>query len=175
MTIPEAVQLVLQAGVMGTGGEVFVLDMGEQIRIADLARDLIRLSGFDEGKDVDIVYTGLRPGEKMEEELMLASESFEKTTHEKIRAFRWNGWDHTQSDGESERTAFHEALGKLLECARTGDERCIQDLLRIVVPEFDRSGSRSESPVQQGEQKMGTPHLEPGFPLVYRSLKQEHL
>jgi FlaA1/EpsC-like NDP-sugar epimerase len=84
MTIPEAVQLVLQASVMGQGGEVFVLDMGEQIRVADLARNMIVLSGLVPGKDIEIVYTGLRPGEKLYEELFEASEQVEKTPHAKI-------------------------------------------------------------------------------------------
>ncbi|MBD0315811.1 MAG: polysaccharide biosynthesis protein [Nitrospiraceae bacterium] len=84
MTIPEAVQLVLQASVMGQGGEVFVLDMGEQIKIADLARNMIVLSGLVPGKDVQIVYTGLRPGEKLYEELFEGSERVEPTAHGKI-------------------------------------------------------------------------------------------
>lgn len=84
MTIPEAVQLVLQAGVLGKGGEVFTLDMGEQIRIVDLARDMIELCGLEVGRDIDIVYTGLRPGEKLYEELFTPDETFERTTHEKI-------------------------------------------------------------------------------------------
>lgn len=84
MTIPEAVQLVLQASVMGQGGEVFVLDMGEQIKIADLARNMIVLSGLVPGKDVEIVYTGLRPGEKLFEELFEESERVESTPHAKI-------------------------------------------------------------------------------------------
>lgn len=84
MTIPEAVQLVLQASVMGQGGEVFVLDMGEQIRIADLARNMIVLSGLVPGKDIEIVYTGLRPGEKLYEELFEGSEEAAATAHAKI-------------------------------------------------------------------------------------------
>jgi FlaA1/EpsC-like NDP-sugar epimerase len=84
MTIPEAVQLVLQATVMGRGGEVFVLDMGEQIKVADLARNMIVLAGLVPGKDVDIVFTGLRPGEKLYEELFEDSERVEPTTHPKI-------------------------------------------------------------------------------------------
>ncbi len=84
MTIPEAVQLVLQASVMGRGGEVFVLDMGEQIKVADLARNMIVLAGFVPGRDIAIVFTGLRPGEKLYEELFEDSEQVEPTTHPKI-------------------------------------------------------------------------------------------
>ncbi len=84
MTIPEAVQLVLQASVMGRGGEVFVLDMGEQIKVADLARNMIVLAGFVPGRDIATVFTGLRPGEKLYEELFEDSEQVEPTTHPKI-------------------------------------------------------------------------------------------
>jgi FlaA1/EpsC-like NDP-sugar epimerase len=84
MTIPEAVQLVLQAGVMGQGGEIFVLDMGEPVKILDLARTLIELSGLQPGRDIDIAFTGIRPGEKLYEELFLSHESYERTRHEKI-------------------------------------------------------------------------------------------
>jgi FlaA1/EpsC-like NDP-sugar epimerase len=84
MTIPEAVQLVLQASAMGRGGEVFVLDMGVQIKVADLARNMIVLAGLVPGKDIDIVYTGLRPGEKMYEELFEEQEQVEPTAHAKI-------------------------------------------------------------------------------------------
>ena len=85
MTIPEAVQLVLQASVMGQGGDVFVLDMGEQIRVADLARNMILLSGRIPDQDIKIVYTGLRPGEKMYEELFDCDERVEPTAHDKIK------------------------------------------------------------------------------------------
>lgn len=84
MTIPEAVQLVLQAGSLGKGGELFVLDMGEPVKIADLARDLIRLSGLEEGVDVEIKYTGMRPGEKLYEELLFGDEDVGETTHPKV-------------------------------------------------------------------------------------------
>jgi len=87
MTIPEAVQLVLQASTMGRGGEIFVLDMGEPVRIRDLAINLIRLSGLQPETDIHLVYTGLRPGEKLFEELCLATEDTKPTTHEKIRVF----------------------------------------------------------------------------------------
>lgn len=87
MSIPEAVQLVMQAGLMGSGGEIFVLDMGEPVKIADLARDMIRLSGFDEN-DIKIVYTGLRPGEKLYEEVLAADENSLPTPHPKLRIAR---------------------------------------------------------------------------------------
>jgi FlaA1/EpsC-like NDP-sugar epimerase len=84
MTIPEAVQLVLQAGAMGAGDEVFVLDMGEPVRVLDLARDLIRLSGLVEGQDIEIRFTGMRPGEKLYEELFFDEESAVRTEHPKV-------------------------------------------------------------------------------------------
>ncbi|MFH0982433.1 MAG: nucleoside-diphosphate sugar epimerase/dehydratase [Planctomycetota bacterium] len=84
MTIPEAAQLVLQAGVMGRGGEIFVLDMGEPVKIVDLARDMITLSGLRPGVDIDIVFSGIRPGEKLFEELSIQGEDFASTKHPKI-------------------------------------------------------------------------------------------
>jgi FlaA1/EpsC-like NDP-sugar epimerase len=85
MTIPEAVQLVLQASIMGDSSEIFVLDMGKAVRVVDLARNLIRLSGLEPDRDIEIIYTGLRPGEKLVEELMLEGEGLKRTSHEKIR------------------------------------------------------------------------------------------
>ena len=84
MTIPEAVQLVLQAGALGKSGELFVLDMGEPVKIVDLARDLIRLSGLEEGVDVDIVISGIRPGEKLYEEVFFGHEAIQPTSHPKV-------------------------------------------------------------------------------------------
>lgn len=84
MSIPEACQLVMQAGMMGSGGEIFVLDMGEPVRIVDLARDMIRLSGFNED-DIEIIYSGLRPGEKLYEELLADDELTMPTPHDKLR------------------------------------------------------------------------------------------
>jgi FlaA1/EpsC-like NDP-sugar epimerase len=84
MTIPEAVQLVVQAGAMANGGEIFVLDMGEPVKIIDLARDLIRLSGFEPDVDIPIKITGLRPGEKLFEELLMTDDKYTSTKHDKI-------------------------------------------------------------------------------------------
>ena len=124
MTIPEAVQLVLQASVMGQGGEVFVLDMGEQIKIADLARNMIVLSGLVPGKDIAIEYTGLRVGEKLYEELFEESEQVLATSHPKIN--RAVGEPLQVDDCERWLEALHL---KLLECE---DEELLQDLKRIV-------------------------------------------
>jgi FlaA1/EpsC-like NDP-sugar epimerase len=89
LTIPEAAQLVIQAGAMGTGGDVFLLDMGEPVKIVDLAKQMIRLSGFkpidEKGLgDIALQFTGLRPGEKLYEELLIESENVSKTDHERI-------------------------------------------------------------------------------------------
>ena len=113
MSIPEAVQLVMQAGLMGRGGEIFVLDMGEPVRIADLARDMIRLSGFNDS-DIRIVFTGLRPGEKLYEEPLAVDENSLPTPHRKLRIARarsadgawideltqWLAQEHPPTDAE---------------------------------------------------------------------------
>ena len=94
MTIPEAVELVIQAGVLAKGGEIFVLDMGEPVKILDLAKTLITLSGLEPGKDIEIVFTGIRPGEKLYEELLTAEEGINATTHKRIFVarprFKWS-------------------------------------------------------------------------------------
>lgn len=127
MTIPEAVQLVLQASVMGAGGEVFVLDMGEQIRIADLARNMIVLSGLVPGKDIEIVYTGLRPGEKLYEELFEGTEEVEGTAHAKI----------TRAVGAPLPASDLDQWAKDLQArlVENDDDALIQDLKRLV-PSF---------------------------------------
>ena len=84
MTIPEAVSLVMQAGAMAHGGEIFVLNMGESVKIVDLARNLIHLSGFEPDVDIKIEFSGLRPGEKLYEELLMDEEGLKQTNHNKI-------------------------------------------------------------------------------------------
>lgn len=93
MTIPEAVRLVLQSAAIGSGGEVFCLDMGEQIRIVDLATDLVRLSGLTPGRDIPVVYTGTRPGEKLYEELFFSGDDVQRTEHPKIMKARYSAPD----------------------------------------------------------------------------------
>lgn len=116
MTIPEACQLVLQAAALGDGGELFILDMGEPVKIVDLARDLIRLSGLCEGKDMEIRFTGLRPGEKLFEELALGEEDVLKTRHPRIFIGKVKDvslpWIQAQIDELAEAAVGHE-IGKI--------------------------------------------------------------
>ncbi|HEX9005680.1 MAG TPA: polysaccharide biosynthesis protein, partial [Bacteroidota bacterium] len=137
MTIPESVQLVLQAGTMGAGGETFVLDMGEQIRLADLARDMIRLQGLEEGRDIEIVYTGLLPGEKLAEELFYETDVVEPTIHEKILVCRNSV---LRSAAARPGTPFAEDLTLLVEdllrVTMSGTDERIIDHLRRIVPQY---------------------------------------
>ena len=127
MTVTEACQLVIQAGSMGQGGEIFVLDMGDPIRILDLANNLIRLSGLKPGVDIDIMFTGIRPGEKLYEEVLTAEDRTRATHHERI-------FIHNETKRDNRETlASIEALVNRLG-TRTADE--LKDLLQQVVPEY---------------------------------------
>ena len=126
MTIPEAAQLVLQAGGMQKNGQVFVLDMGDPVKIVDLAKDLIRLSGFEPGEDIDIVYTGVRPGEKLFEELLTAEEGTTATHHKKI-------FEAKSNDLPADLDA---KLAGLFETAASGNNEDICKRLFEVVPQF---------------------------------------
>jgi FlaA1/EpsC-like NDP-sugar epimerase len=125
MSIPEAVQLVLQAGLMGAGGEVFVLDMGIPVKIADLARDLIKLSGFTE-EEIRIVYTGLRPGEKLYEEPLAENENLLPTPHPKLRVAR----------ARTEGGDWLERLEAWLRAERGADDGAVRAELAKWVPEY---------------------------------------
>ncbi len=130
MTIREAVQLVLQASTMGKGGEIFVLDMGEPVKIVDLATTLLRLSGLEPNRDIPIVFTGLRPGEKLFEELKLEGEGVKATTHPKIRVL----------DGGT--ASFEDVRRWLDELALIVDSKNVNRLvtkLREIVPEYNPS------------------------------------
>ena len=129
MTIPEAVQLVLQAATLGTGGEVFMLDMGQPVKIADLARDLIKLSGLEEGRDIEITFTGMRPGEKLFEELLTSCENYRPTMHEKIRMVE------TANTNVSDLLDL--AVKRVEQAAARNDEEATYALIQSLVPEFN--------------------------------------
>jgi FlaA1/EpsC-like NDP-sugar epimerase len=136
MTIPEAVQLVIQAAALGQGGEIFVLDMGEPVHVVDLAAELIRLSGLEPGRDIEIVFTAPRPGEKLSEVLFAEGEEPRRTKHEKILvAYGNNSWD---SDALSCR------LQELEDLAREGDAARIRAKMREIVPAYRPSTAAIE-------------------------------
>ena len=124
--IPEAAQLVLQAGAMGEGGEIFILDMGEPVRILDLAKDTITLSGFKPYEDIDIVITGIRPGEKLFEELDTAGEQVSKTRHPKIFIGKIAAYTEEQ---------VRQALERLAALAQDGHEAELRQYLNELLPE----------------------------------------
>lgn len=127
MTIPEAVHLVLQAAALGQGGEVFLLNMGQQVRILDLAEDLIRLSGLEPGKDIEIVFTGIRPGEKLSEDLWEDGSTYQKTAHPDI--FR------LEAEESNLPANLHETVEALARLARQGETDAILSLLGETIPD----------------------------------------
>jgi FlaA1/EpsC-like NDP-sugar epimerase len=127
MTISEACQLVLEAAAFGNGGEIYVFDMGNPIKILDLANRMIMLSGLEPGKDIPIVFTGLRPGEKLYEELLADSENTIQTHHPKIYIAKVLGKDFS---------AIKQGLDELNNCLAQSNETCIIDNLKSLVPEF---------------------------------------
>lgn len=143
MVIPEAVQLVLQAATLGRGGEVFELDMGEPIKIVDLAKDLIRLSGLEMGRDIDMVFTGLRPGEKLFEELFAPGQKYERTVHEKIFVVP-NGVGGKPL-ARALREQFSTQLDALIVAAQMGNAPLIRELFREIVPEYCPENSRADT------------------------------
>jgi len=133
MTIPEAAQLVIQAGAFGQGGEIFVLDMGEPVRILDLAEDLIRLAGLEVGKDVRVEYSGTRPGEKLFEEHLTAAEGTNATRHEKIFVAR--GEDVNEGRVLS-------LVEDLYHAARAGENDRVLADLHTLIPTFSKNEAR---------------------------------
>ncbi|MBN1347472.1 MAG: polysaccharide biosynthesis protein [Phycisphaerae bacterium] len=127
MTIPEATQLTLQAGAIGRGGEIFLLDMGEPVKIVDLARELITLSGLRPDEDIEIRYTGIRPGEKLFEELNIRGEDVAPTPHAKIGIWRHRAEDHA---------TVCRAIEDLVQLACSGDAKAIRVRLAEIVPEY---------------------------------------
>ena len=134
MTIPEAAQLVIQAGAMAKGGEIFILDMGKPVKIVDLAKDLIRLSGFEPDVDIKIQFTGIRPGEKLFEELLTAEEGITSTKHSRIFVAKPNGIDAKLLE---ELTHIVRERGSYL----TRDE--VIELLQTVIPTFRKKAAKA--------------------------------
>jgi FlaA1/EpsC-like NDP-sugar epimerase len=135
MTIPEAVQLVLEAGTMGTGGEIFIFDMGEPVKITDLALKMIKLAGLQPEKDIKIVYTGLRPGEKLYEELLNLGELTMPTHHPKIKIAKVIAYSYKQVLKDME---------ELLELNKHYDEVALVNKMKDIVPEFISRNSHFE-------------------------------
>ncbi|MDO3625957.1 nucleoside-diphosphate sugar epimerase/dehydratase [Mucilaginibacter sp. BT774] len=135
MTIPEAVQLVLEAGTMGTGGEIFIFDMGQPVKITDLALKMIKLAGLQPEKDIKIVYTGLRPGEKLYEELLNAGERTMPTHHPKIKIAQVITYPYEGVAADIE---------ELLELNKNQDDEAIVNKMKDIVPEFISKNSQYE-------------------------------
>ncbi len=132
MTIPEACQLILEAGTMGQGGEIFIFDMGRDVKIVDLAKKMIRLSGFEPEKDIKIKFTGLRPGEKIKEELLNTKENTLPTHHEKIMIAQVRKYEFEEVSRQ---------ISKLIEVGNDGDDQSSVLLMKTIVPEFISNNS----------------------------------
>lgn len=130
MTVPEAAQLVLQASAMGSGGEIFVLEMGAPVRIVDLARNLVLLSGLRPDQDIRIEYCGVRPGEKLSEELNALDEALLPTRHAKIR---------TYSGARIPAEALERVLGQLRHALEARDAGAVVVCLKETVPDYNPS------------------------------------
>ena len=134
MSIPEAAQLILQAGSMGEGGEIFILEMGKAIRIADLAKDLIQFYGYEPDKQIEIRYTGLRPGEKLYEELFTEEEHFTHTRHQNIMVLQ---------NCSLEQRLLQEQINRLQQASQSYNGSKIKQILQEIVPEYRPEDSRA--------------------------------
>ena len=143
MTIPEASQLILQAGGLGKGGEIFFLQMGTPVKIVDMARDLIELSGKRPDIDIEIVYTGLRDGEKLYEELITVGEDLLSTSHDKIMLVRSDNFGHGLQSQQDFRRWISDQVEDLYRVAATHDASAIKQKLREIVPEYTPQPSQS--------------------------------
>ena len=135
MTIPEACRLVMEAATMSTGNQIFVFDMGESVKIAHLARRMISLAGFEPEKDIRIEYTGLRPGEKLYEEVLSNKENTLPTTHDRIRIAKVREYDYAEA------CAATEQLEQFARMVNVPDTVC---LMKKIVPEFKSKNSEFE-------------------------------
>lgn len=142
MTIPEAVSLVMQAGAFAKSGEIFVLDMGEQVKIVKLAENLIKALGYEPYKDIDIQFTGLRPGEKLYEELLMSEEGLGKTAHNKIYVGNQIDFDDAE---------FRVGLDKMRELCKTNDKLKIIKQLKKLVPTFKHDMVQYKAMIERDE------------------------
>jgi len=132
MTIPEASQLVLEAGSIGKGGEIYVFNMGNSVKILDLARKMISLSGLKENKDIKIVFSGLRPGEKLFEELLADNENTLPTHHNQILIGKVREYDYDE---------VKSIIEELIKTFNTQDNELIVQRMKDLVPEFKSNNS----------------------------------
>ncbi len=132
MTIPEACQLVLEAGAMGNGGEIYIFDMGEPVRIIDLAEKMIRLSGLKPYKDIDILFTGLRPGEKLKEELLNDKENTIGTHHPKIMIAKVAQYNFLE---------INQTINSMQEANTINKSRLLVSIMKQIVPEYISNNS----------------------------------
>jgi len=143
MTIPESTQLVLQAAAMGEGGEIFILKMGTPVKIADMARDLIRLSGKEPDIDIKITYTGLREGEKLYEELITEGEDILPTRHEKIMVLRSNDYAKRLDNLQSMKQTLDNNIEELIKYSKDHNGSAIKRKLKEMVPEYNPQESET--------------------------------
>jgi FlaA1/EpsC-like NDP-sugar epimerase len=136
MTIPEAAQLVLQAGALGEGGEIFILDMGQPVKVVDLARDMIHLSGLTPGEDIEIVFTGMRPGEKLFEELGTSADQVDRTRHEKV---------FVGKIPQMAPEAVMAAVSRMTNVVCDGDGKAVREELQRLIPEAVLSDEAREA------------------------------
>lgn len=147
MTIPEAVMLVLQAGSIGKGGELFLLDMGKPVKILDLARNMIRLAGLVPDRDIKIEFTGLRPGEKLHEELLIEGEGVLDTAYDKIKVC-------SHADGFDEKLLYEAIEQFSLLLKDSGDNEAALEVLRKLVPAFQRNEDERSSKIGASKRQL---------------------
>ncbi|MBA7543420.1 UDP-N-acetyl-alpha-D-glucosamine C6 dehydratase [subsurface metagenome] len=154
MTIPEACQLVLEAGFMGKDNEIFVFDMGKSVRITDLANQMIRLSGLVPEKDIKIVYTGLRPGEKLYEELLTDSENTVATHHPKIKIAHVENFNNKEALSK---------INELLKNLYSLSKQEVVDFFRELVPEYKSNNKYLNGLLKHSEPKSTNKSNEPAL------------
>jgi FlaA1/EpsC-like NDP-sugar epimerase len=135
MTIPEACRLVLEAGAIGNGGEIFIFDMGKSVKIVDLAKKMVKLSGLELGKDIQIIFSGLRPGEKLYEELLNDSENTIPTHHPQILKAKVAQADFTELSAQ---------INEIISAFDSQDNDKIVRLMKVIVPEYKSRNSEYE-------------------------------